>query len=75
MKQRLATLIAIWCAAASSWPRRPISSAVTMNSPPSMATVTPIGRPVRSRSRIGAQRGGSKRANSPSGAKRFEQAR
>ena len=51
MKHRLATLIAIWCAAASSPPSRPMSSAVTMNKLPSIITVTPIGRPVASRLR------------------------
>ena len=70
MKQMVATLMAIWCAATGTSPSRPINSAVTMNRLPSMVTVTPIGRPVRSRSRIDDQRGGSRRANRPRSAKR-----
>jgi hypothetical protein len=41
MKHSADTLIAIWCAAAGTSPSRPISSAVAMNSPPSIVTVTP----------------------------------
>ena len=47
MKHSADTLIAIWCAAAGTAPRRAISSAVTMNRLPSINTVTPMGRPVR----------------------------
>ena len=75
MKHRLAMLIAIWCAATGTVPRRPISSAVTMNNPPSIATVTPIGRPLRSKATIGARFGPSKCENSASAANRFERAR
>src|SRR3546814_15621146 len=46
-----------------------------MNSPPSISTVTPIGRPVASRPRIVAQCGRSKCTNSSSGANRFERDR
>ena len=70
MKHSVATFSATWWAAAGTSPSRPISSAVAANSPPSMVTVTPIGRPLRSSSRCAAQRGDSQRANSCRSAKR-----
>ena len=70
MKHSWATLMAIWCALASTAPMRPISNAVTMNKPPSISTVIPMGRPVRSKSHIAAMRGGSKWPNSCRWAKR-----
>ena len=75
MKQTLATVIAIWCAATSSAPSRPISKAVATNKPPSMKIATPIGSPSASRPRITGQSGRSKRANSCKSAKRRERRR
>ena len=72
MKHSAATLMAIWCAAADTAPSRAISSAVTMNRLPSISTVMPIGRPVRSSCPIVALRGGSKWLNSFRWAKRRE---
>ena len=75
MKHTEATLMAIWCAATAVAPMRAISSAVTMNRLPSMKIATPIGRPMRSSSAIGARCGASKRPNSCRSRKRGDRRR
>ena len=70
MKHSVATLTAIWCAAADTPSSRPINSAAAMNKPPSISTVTPIGSPVASSSRIIGQCGRFARVKKPSNRRR-----
>ena len=61
MNEVLAIWMAIWCAATSCVPIQPIRKAAPANSPTSISSMPPIGRPTCSSSRKIVQSGRQKR--------------